>query len=257
MRTKTAGKGKRMLGIFLSAAMIFSASPVQALGEEGAVLQSESGEVVLKTSFSEPESAEAASESQQAEGSSTQAASETQQAEGSSTEAATKDQQAEGSSTGAETEAQQMEGSSIGAETEAQQTEGSSTGAATEVRQTELVSTEASPESTQTEAASAGTVAEGTQTELEISEETVENDTEQTVITAWEWIYEWELIDPETGIAALPGASEEMPAFFEDITELLPAKILAVTEGCEEQKTVPLVGWSCEGYPEEGAYKDS
>ena len=52
-------------------------------------------------------------------------------------------------------------------------------------------------------------------------------------ITAWQWVDEEEYLDEETGNLALPGASEEMPAHFDDITALLPTQIQATVENAE------------------------
>ena len=92
--------------------------------------------------------------------------------------------------------------------------------------------------------------------------EEAKNETELT-ITAWEWIDEEELINPETGILALPFANEETPAFFDDVVALLPTQILATVETGEDieakaaSETITLGDWSCEEYPKEGAYSDS
>ena len=78
---------------------------------------------------------------------------------------------------------------------------------------------------------------------------------QETVITGWQWA------DPEgmlvDGALALPGASEETPALFADITALLPAAITAQVEGGEERSEIELAGWACEGYPEQGAHEGS
>ena len=93
------------------------------------------------------------------------------------------------------------------------------------------------------------------------SEET-KNETELT-ITAWEWIDEEELINPETGILALPFANEETPAFFNDVVALLPTQIQATVVNAEDieakatSETITLGDWSCEEYPKEGAYSES
>ena len=88
------------------------------------------------------------------------------------------------------------------------------------------------------------------------------NETELT-ITAWEWIDEEELINPETGILALPFANEETPAFFDDVVALLPTQIQATVVNEEDieaeaaSETITLGDWSCEEYPKEGAYSGS
>ena len=70
-----------------------------------------------------------------------------------------------------------------------------------------------------------------------------------TVLTDWEWVDDWEIIDPDSGNVLLPFASEDNVAYFEDIVELLPVSILA---GGEE---LTLGDWLCPDYPEEAAYE--
>ena len=92
--------------------------------------------------------------------------------------------------------------------------------------------------------------------------EEAKNETELT-ITAWEWIDEEELINPETGILALPFTNEETPAFFDDVVALLPTQIQATVvneddiEAKAASETITLGDWSCEEYPKEGAYSES
>ncbi len=92
--------------------------------------------------------------------------------------------------------------------------------------------------------------------------EEAKNETELT-ITGWEWIDEEELINPETGILALPFANEETPAFFDDVVALLPTQIQATVvneddiEAKAASETITLGDWSCEEYPKEGAYSGS
>ena len=92
--------------------------------------------------------------------------------------------------------------------------------------------------------------------------EEAKNETDLT-ITAWEWIDEEELINPETGILALPFANEETPAFFDDVVALLPTQIQATVVNAEDieakaaSETITLGDWSCEEYPKEGAYSES
>lgn len=78
--------------------------------------------------------------------------------------------------------------------------------------------------------------------------------TEKTakVISAWAWIDEEEYLDEETGGLALPGASEEMPAYFVDVVTFLPYEITATVDGVEETLTID---WVCDNYPEDGAYE--
>lgn len=81
-----------------------------------------------------------------------------------------------------------------------------------------------------------------------------EETTEKTakVLTAWAWIDEEEYLDEETGGLALPGASEEMPAYFVDVVTFLPYEITATVDGVEETLTID---WVCDNYPEDGAYE--
>ena len=87
--------------------------------------------------------------------------------------------------------------------------------------------------------------------------------TTDKLITAWQWVDEEEYLDEETGNLALPGASEEMPAHFDDITALLPTQILATVENAENTEaeavaeTITLGDWACEEYPKDGAYSGS
>ena len=75
-----------------------------------------------------------------------------------------------------------------------------------------------------------------------------------TEITAWSFVDTQDALDPESGVLAL-SASEESPAFYEDIVALLPAEIEATTEDGTE--TLSLDSWSCDDYPAEGAYTGS
>ena len=71
-----------------------------------------------------------------------------------------------------------------------------------------------------------------------------------TVLTDWEWVDDWGIIDPETGIAHLPFASAENMARFDDIVPMLPAAIEMNGE------TLTLGDWLCPDYPvETGAYE--
>ena len=88
-------------------------------------------------------------------------------------------------------------------------------------------------------------------------------DEESIIITAWEWIDEEEIFDPETGSLALPFANKEHPAYFDDVISFLPTQILATventedTEAEEEDEPITLGDWTCEEYPKEGAYTGS
>ena len=73
---------------------------------------------------------------------------------------------------------------------------------------------------------------------------------EEKVITDWEWVDEWEIIDPDSGNAVLPFASAENVARYDDILELLPA---AIALNGEE---LTLGDWVCPDFPvETGAYE--
>lgn len=76
-----------------------------------------------------------------------------------------------------------------------------------------------------------------------------------TEITAWNWVDTLEVIDPENGVLALSGASEESPTLYDEITDMLPVEISATTEDGTE--TVSLDSWNCDNYPVEGAYTGS
>ncbi len=67
-------------------------------------------------------------------------------------------------------------------------------------------------------------------------------------IAAWEWVDEWEMLDLENNVLALPGASAENPASFDAVVSMLPESILAMVD--EEWENVPLAGWESPGYPE-------
>ena len=73
-------------------------------------------------------------------------------------------------------------------------------------------------------------------------------------VTAWTWLDEEEVLDPETGKLCLV-ASEEAPIFLDQIVEVLPQAIEATVDG--EGETLPLAAWTCGEYPEDGAYEGS
>lgn len=75
-----------------------------------------------------------------------------------------------------------------------------------------------------------------------------------TEITAWSFVDTQEVLDPESGVLAL-SASAESPVPYEDIVDLLPVEIEATTENGTE--TLSLDSWSCDDYPDEGAYTGS
>ncbi len=73
---------------------------------------------------------------------------------------------------------------------------------------------------------------------------------ENKVITDWEWVDDWKIIDPDSGNVLLPFASAENVAYFDNIVEMLPT---AISAGGEE---LTLGEWGCEDYPvESGAYE--
>lgn len=76
-----------------------------------------------------------------------------------------------------------------------------------------------------------------------------------TEIMAWSWVDELEVIDPVSGILALSGDGAESPVLYEEIVDMLPEQITATTEDGTE--TVTLNGWTCDNYPEMGAYTGS
>lgn len=75
-----------------------------------------------------------------------------------------------------------------------------------------------------------------------------------TEITAWSFVDTQDVLDPDSGVLAL-SASADSPVPYEDIVDLLPAEIEATTEDGTE--TLSLDSWSCDDYPEEGAYTGS
>lgn len=75
-----------------------------------------------------------------------------------------------------------------------------------------------------------------------------------TEITAWSFVDTEEVLDPDSGVLVL-SASADSPVPYEDIMALLPAEIEATTEGGTE--TLSLDSWSCDDYPDEGAYTGS
>lgn len=75
-----------------------------------------------------------------------------------------------------------------------------------------------------------------------------------TEITAWSFVDTQDVLDPDSGVLAL-SASADSPVPYEDIVALLPTEITATTENGTE--TLSLDSWSCDDYPEEGAYTGS
>lgn len=68
------------------------------------------------------------------------------------------------------------------------------------------------------------------------------------VLTDWEWVDPDEWLD-ETGSFAMPGVTEDYPAYFEDVVEYLPTQITALIDGVEV--TLDLGVWECDDYPVE------
>ena len=130
-----------------------------------------------------------------------------------------------------------------------------------ETDETETLETETEPQEsivseTETEVPESETEPQES-TALETEQEVTEPETEAAdvsdaagTISQWSWNDEEELLDPESHILALPGASAEQPAYFEDIVMLLPSSITADGEEIS-------VTWRCDTYPEDGAYEGS
>lgn len=76
-----------------------------------------------------------------------------------------------------------------------------------------------------------------------------------TEITAWSWVDAQDAIDLEKGGVLALSPSADRPVPYEDIVALLPTEITATTEDGTE--TLSLDSWSCDDYPEEGAYTGS
>ena len=70
----------------------------------------------------------------------------------------------------------------------------------------------------------------------------------EKVITDWAWVDPDEWLD-ETGSFAMPGVTEDCPAYFEDVVEYLPTQITALIDGVEV--TLDLGVWECDDYPME------
>ena len=97
-----------------------------------------------------------------------------------------------------------------------------------------------------------------------IQNQTDEQATDKCIIT-WQWIDEEENLNEETGNLALPGASEQRPVYFDDVTVFLPTEIQATVVNEEDsdvsengaEEIIILADWSCDNYPKEGAYSGS
>ena len=97
-----------------------------------------------------------------------------------------------------------------------------------------------------------------------IENRTDEQATDKCIIT-WQWIDEEENLNEETGNLALPGASEQRPVYFDDVTAFLPTEIQATVVNEEDsdvsetgaEEIIILADWSCDNYPKEGAYSGS
>lgn len=64
------------------------------------------------------------------------------------------------------------------------------------------------------------------------------------VITGWAWVDPEKWLD-ETGSFAMPGVTEDTPAYFADVVEYLPTQITA------DGETLTLGAWVCNDYPME------
>lgn len=89
--------------------------------------------------------------------------------------------------------------------------------------------------------------AAGSEETTEPGEPSEPGEPEVVTVDAWEWVGGEELTDGEL---ALPGASAENTACFEDIVPLLPYAV-STAHG------VLALGWSCDGYPAGGAWEGS
>lgn len=70
------------------------------------------------------------------------------------------------------------------------------------------------------------------------------------MISDWEWVDEWEIIDPDSGKVLLPFANKDNVAGYDDIIMMLPVAIM------ENEEELSLGEWLCPGYPvETGAYE--
>ena len=82
----------------------------------------------------------------------------------------------------------------------------------------------------------------------------VEQPQADLVVTGWKWIFEEEVLEADI-LNELPlDASQEVPAYFDDVLELLPCEISATLEGQTDPTPLPLT-WVCPDYPETGAYE--
>lgn len=85
------------------------------------------------------------------------------------------------------------------------------------------------------------------------------------LITTWQWIDEEEYLDEETGSLSLPGASEQTPAYFDDVISFLPTQIQATVVNADDsenpeigvEEAITLGDWECDNYPVDGAYSGS
>ena len=193
------------------------------------------------------------------------------------------------------------------------QTEENPAASETDPVETELSQTEANPSGTESESGEAGpneTEQSETESETKVQTESeTESETEtetepesengaaspgMNLITSWQWMDPEELLvyeeeseeHPARWALYLPGASEENPAFFEDVKELLPGAVLAELTAEETAETdasavwsdgedifestdaatadaqgstagqtqLALTDWKCAEYPEEGAW---
>ena len=81
------------------------------------------------------------------------------------------------------------------------------------------------------------------------AEENLQN-AKSKVISDWEWIDEWEIIDIESGKVLLPFVNKDNVASYDDIIMMLPTSVMANGE------ELSLGEWLCPEYPvETGAYE--
>ena len=67
-------------------------------------------------------------------------------------------------------------------------------------------------------------------------------------VTAWQWVDDGEVLDPETGKLYLT-ATKEAPLYLEQIVEILPGAVEATVDAEPENLTV--AHWDCPDYPQE------
>lgn len=129
-------------------------------------------------------------------------------------------------------------------------------------KETEVIpeTTQAATESAQTtEATEPAATTEATEETAPTEAAEPETKPEERLVTAWAWNDEWETLsyDDTLHIWVMPliGASEDMPAMWEDVLMLLPESI---TAAIGEETVELLLTWQCNDSPKEtGAYTGS